>query len=50
MGSPLYGISTTDPATFGATGAFLAVVAILASYVPARRVGRVNPVEALRHE
>ncbi|MCZ6918136.1 MAG: ABC transporter permease [Gemmatimonadetes bacterium] len=50
MESLLYGISATDPATFGATGAFLAAVAILASYIPARRAGRVNPVEALRHE
>jgi putative ABC transport system permease protein len=50
MESLLYGISTTDPATFGATGAFLAGVAIIASYIPARRAGRIDPVDALRRE
>ncbi len=50
MESLLYGISSTDPVTFGVTGAFLAAVAILASYIPARRAGRIDPVDALRRE
>ena len=50
MDSLLYGVSATDPVTFLVTGGFLAVVALVASYLPARRAGRVNPVNALRRE
>jgi len=46
--SLLYGVQPTDPATFIAAGAFLLVVAIVASMAPARRASRVDPVEALR--
>ncbi|MFI5177038.1 MAG: ABC transporter permease [Vicinamibacterales bacterium] len=46
----LFGVSPLDPIAFGATTGALMVVAIVASYVPARRAARVNPVVALRAE
>lgn len=46
----LYGVSPTDAATFLAVAAFLALVALAASYLPARRAARIEVVEALRGE
>jgi putative ABC transport system permease protein len=46
----LFGIRALDPVTFAAAPAILLVTALLASYVPARRAARVDPVVALRHE
>ncbi len=50
MKSLLFGISPLDPPTYAGVAVFLAVAAVLASYVPARRAARVDPVEALRAE
>jgi putative ABC transport system permease protein len=50
MKSLLFGISPTDPLTYGAVIAVLGAVALVASYLPARRAASVNPVEALRAE
>jgi ABC-type antimicrobial peptide transport system permease subunit len=50
MSGVLYGVTATDPLTFGAVGIVLLGVAALASGVPAWRAMRVDPVEALRGE
>jgi ABC-type antimicrobial peptide transport system permease subunit len=50
VASLLYGIQATDPATFGAATVTLFAIALAASYLPAWRAARVNPVETLRHE
>ena len=46
----LYQVSTADPATFVAVAAALATTALAASYLPARRAARIDPVETLRQE
>ena len=46
--SMLFAVSPLDPASYAATAATLGAVAVLASYVPARRAARVDPADALR--
>jgi putative ABC transport system permease protein len=46
----LFGVRPTDPATFAAVSMLLAIVGVIACWLPARRASKVDPMEALRYE
>ena len=50
MASILYGVSPADPVTYGGFALFLVGVSFLATWIPARRATRVDPVIVLREE
>jgi putative ABC transport system permease protein len=50
MASLLFGVSAADPLTFLAVALVLTLAALAASYIPARRAMRVDPMVVLRHE
>ena len=50
IGSQLFGISATDPFSYAAALFVLLLIALLTTYLPARRAARVEPLVALRHE
>jgi putative ABC transport system permease protein len=50
MASLLFQVSATDPATYVSIAALLAAIALLASYLPARKAARVDPMVALRYD
>ena len=50
VGALLFGVSPTDPRTYGAVVVLILVVGVLASWMPARRATSIDPASALRSE
>ena len=50
LGQMLYGVKAADPLSFGSVTVILAIVALISTYIPARRTGKLDPSMALRQE
>jgi len=50
LGGILYGVATTDPATYGLVALVLTMIAVAACWIPARRAVRIDPLTVLREE
>jgi ABC-type lipoprotein release transport system permease subunit len=50
LASQLYGVTATDPATYISVAGTVAVVTLIASYIPTRRAMRVDPIVVLRDQ
>ncbi len=50
MNNLLFNVSATDPLTFALVALLLVVIALIASFIPARRATKVDPLQAIRHE
>ena len=50
MASQLYGVEAIDPSTFALVAVVLSSVAMVATYIPAHRAARIDPVTALQAE
>ncbi|MBO0862579.1 MAG: hypothetical protein J2P21_29580 [Chloracidobacterium sp.] len=46
----LFGVSVTDPLTFGSISSLLIIVALLACWIPARRATKIDPLQSIRSE